>query len=128
LLKPGQLAACASLDLFAASPGVPAARSLATAAAYATAAQGVRPLFRASAADAVYHMETLQLLWTNSGKSRAAQYSAATATAVIACLQARSLIQPPCLMDAAVATTGAHPRRIIGTSAYRLMGASMFGT
>ena len=59
-LKPGTEVAAAAASLNNCSVQQ---ASMATAAAYATAAQGVRPLMQSTAADALYQLETQRIWW-----------------------------------------------------------------
>jgi hypothetical protein len=88
-LKPGTEVACSAVSLNTSSVNQ---ASMATAAAYATAAQSVRPMLYATAADAMYQLET-QRIWLQ----RIAQPSdqmpllVPTAAQIITCPQVQEL-------------------------------------
>lgn len=89
-LKPGTEVAAAGAAIN--NCGVQQA-SMATAAAYATAAQGVRPLMQSTAAHALYQLETQRIWWERvTQPSVPCSLSAVpTAVQVITCPQVQAI-------------------------------------
>lgn len=65
---------------------------MATAAAYATAAQSVRPLVQSTAADALYQLESQQIWWrTVTQPSTVRMPAVPTASQIVTSLEVQSL-------------------------------------
>lgn len=103
-LKPGTEVAAAAVALN--NCGVSHA-SMATSAAYATAAQSVRPLMQSTAADALYQLETQRIWWGTitqpSSYPTQAPPAVPIAARIITCPQVQAIECLACVTDAATA-------------------------
>lgn len=77
---------------------------MATAAAYATAAQSVRPLMQSTAADALYQLESQRIWWQSISKpsTTPALPAVPTAAQIITCPQLLALDPFACAADASM--------------------------